>query len=239
MIADTVFRMTGHARFGVPGTWRAGSDAVRQILRQQAGVDLPNTIIADGSGLSRHPDRPGNHDCQYIAQHDLNFIPMLPLAGHDAHIAPVFIRPASMVKYRRKPGHCRGFITCRVHHYRQRTKAWPSISFRYAVEPTDQRNRRIPLVRFESRLYKDIYRITAASGCYYRKDFLPTKPFRMAASYAGADPQRFAELALLRRRITTDGTLLRITERWPMSPGAPCWQPASRLRRCTICCGSC
>jgi hypothetical protein len=27
----------------------------------------------------------------------------------------------------------------------------------YAVEPTDQRNRRIPLVRFESRLYKDIY----------------------------------------------------------------------------------
>jgi D-alanyl-D-alanine carboxypeptidase/D-alanyl-D-alanine-endopeptidase (penicillin-binding protein 4) len=29
--------MIGHARFGVPGTWRAGSDAVRQILRQQAG----------------------------------------------------------------------------------------------------------------------------------------------------------------------------------------------------------
>ncbi|MDZ7110306.1 D-alanyl-D-alanine carboxypeptidase, partial [Escherichia coli] len=27
----------------------------------------------------------------------------------------------------------------------------------YAVEPADQRNRRIPLVRFESRLYKDIY----------------------------------------------------------------------------------
>lgn len=53
MIADTVFRMIGHARFNVPGTWRAGSDAVRQILRQQAGVDIGNTIIADGSGLSR------------------------------------------------------------------------------------------------------------------------------------------------------------------------------------------
>ncbi|MDI5349368.1 hypothetical protein MJL48_30100, partial [Salmonella enterica subsp. enterica serovar Kentucky] len=26
----------------------------------------------------------------------------------------------------------------------------------YAVPPADQRNRRIPLVRFESRLYKDI-----------------------------------------------------------------------------------
>ena len=51
MIADTVFRMIGHARFNVPGTWRAGSDAVRQILRQQAGVDIGNTIIADGSGF--------------------------------------------------------------------------------------------------------------------------------------------------------------------------------------------
>lgn len=49
MIADTVFHMIGHARFNVPGTWRAGSDAVRQILRQQAGVDIGNTIIADGS----------------------------------------------------------------------------------------------------------------------------------------------------------------------------------------------
>lgn len=39
MIADTVFRMIGHERFKVPGTWRAGSDAVRQILRQQAGIE--------------------------------------------------------------------------------------------------------------------------------------------------------------------------------------------------------
>ncbi|STF65100.1 penicillin-binding protein 4 [includes: D-alanyl-D-alanine carboxypeptidase; D-alanyl-D-alanine-endopeptidase] [Escherichia coli] len=63
MIADTVFRMIGHARFNVPGTWRAGSDAVRQILRQQAGVDIGNTIIADGSGLSRHNlIAPAHHD---------------------------------------------------------------------------------------------------------------------------------------------------------------------------------
>ena len=31
----------------------------------------------------------------------------------------------------------------------------------YAVEPTDQRNRRIPLVRFESRLYRTSTRITS------------------------------------------------------------------------------
>ncbi|MFV2737668.1 D-alanyl-D-alanine carboxypeptidase/D-alanyl-D-alanine-endopeptidase, partial [Escherichia coli] len=91
MIADTVFRMIGHARFNVPGTWRAGSDAVRQILRQQAGVDIGNTIIADGSGLSRHnliAPATMMQVLQYIAQHDneLNFISMLPLAGYDGSL---------------------------------------------------------------------------------------------------------------------------------------------------------
>ena len=116
MIADTVFRTIGHARFGVPAP--AGSDAVRQILRQQAGVDLGNTIIADGSGLSRHnliAPATMMQVLQYIAQHDteLNFISTLPLAAATdrCSIAPVFIRRASMVKFRRKPGRSRGFTT--------------------------------------------------------------------------------------------------------------------------------
>ena len=90
MIADTVFRMIGHARFGA-GHWRAGSDAVRQILRQQAGIDLGNTIAVDGSGLSRHnliSPATMMQVLRYIAQHDaeLNFITMLPLAGHDGSL---------------------------------------------------------------------------------------------------------------------------------------------------------
>ncbi len=97
MIADTVFRTIGHARFGVRHR-RAGSDAVRQILRQQAGVDLGNTIIADGSGLSRHnliAPATMMQVLQYIAQHDteLNFISMLPLAAR--RIAAVSRRSSS------------------------------------------------------------------------------------------------------------------------------------------------
>ncbi|WMQ74450.1 MAG: hypothetical protein GPOALKHO_001468 [Sodalis sp.] len=48
------FRMIGHERFNVPGTQRTDSDATHQILHQQAGIDLDNSIRADGSGLSRH-----------------------------------------------------------------------------------------------------------------------------------------------------------------------------------------
>ncbi|SUH99672.1 penicillin-binding protein [Salmonella enterica subsp. enterica serovar Typhimurium] len=66
-------------------------DAVRQILRQQAGIDIGNTIIADGSGLSRHnliAPATMMQVLQYIAQHDneLNFISMLPLAGYDGSL---------------------------------------------------------------------------------------------------------------------------------------------------------
>ncbi len=165
MIADTVFRMIGHARFNVPRTWRAGSDAVRQILRQQAGVDIGNTIIADGSGLSRH-----NLDCpatmmqvlQYIAQHDneLNFIPCCRWRAMTAlcSTVQVCIRRAWMEKSQRNRFvagvyNLAGFITTAS----GQRMAFVQYLSGYAVEPADQRNRRIPLVRFESRLYKDIY----------------------------------------------------------------------------------
>ncbi|MGC6745571.1 D-alanyl-D-alanine carboxypeptidase/D-alanyl-D-alanine endopeptidase [Escherichia coli] len=57
----------------------------------KAGVDIGNTIIADGSGLSRHnliAPATMMQVLQYIAQHDneLNFISMLPLAGYDGSL---------------------------------------------------------------------------------------------------------------------------------------------------------
>lgn len=166
MIADTVFRTIGHARLGVPGTWRAGSDAVRQILRQQAGVDLGNTIIADGSGLSRHnliAPATMMQVLQYIAQHDneLNFISMLPLAGHDGslqyraglHQAGVDGKVSAKTGSLQGVYNLAGFITGAS----GQKIAFVQYLSGYAVPPADQRNRRIPLVRFESRLYKDLY----------------------------------------------------------------------------------
>ena len=166
MIADTVFRMIGHSRFNVPGTWRAGSDAVRQILRQQVGVDIGNTIIADGSGLSRHNlIAPATmiQVLQYIAQHDseLNYISMLPLAGYDGslqyraglHQAGVDGKVSAKTGSLQGVYNLAGFITTASG---QRMVFVQYLSG-YAVPPADQRNRRIPLVRFESRLYKDIY----------------------------------------------------------------------------------
>lgn len=166
MIADTVFRTIGRKTLGVQGTWRAGADAVRQILKQKAGIDLGNTILVDGSGLSRHDlISPSTmmQVLQFIAKNDnqLNFISMLPLAGHDGtlqyraglHEAGVDGKVSAKTGSLQGVYNLAGFIT---------TASGQKLAFvqylsGYAVEPGDQRNRRIPLVRFESRLYKDLY----------------------------------------------------------------------------------
>lgn len=166
MIADTVFRTIGHNRFGVPGTWRSGADAVRQILSQKAGVNLGNTIVVDGSGLSRHnliSPATMMQVLQYIAQNDsqLNFISMLPLAGYDGslqyraglHQAGVDGKVSAKTGSLQGVYNLAGFITTAS----GQRMAFVQYLSGYAVEPGDQRNRRIPLVRFESRLYKDIY----------------------------------------------------------------------------------
>lgn len=166
MIADTVFRTIGNHYFKVPGTWRAGSDAVRQILRQKAGISLGNSVIADGSGLSRHNlISPASmmQVLQYIALNDqqLNIISMLPLAGYDGtlryrgglHEAGVNGKVSAKTGALQGVYNLAGFIT---------TASGQKVAFvqflsGYAVPPEDNNQRRIPLVRFESRLYKDIY----------------------------------------------------------------------------------
>jgi len=167
MIADTVFRTIGHHYFNVPGTFRAGSDAVRRILREKAGVDMGNTIQVDGSGLSRHdlvaPDTM-MQALQFIAKNDssLNFISMLPLAGYDGtlqyrgglHEAGVDGKLSAKTGSLQGVYNLAGFLTTS----RGTRIAFVQYLSGYAVPPEDQRTRRVPLVRFESRLYSDLYR---------------------------------------------------------------------------------
>lgn len=167
MIADTVFRTIGREYFGVQGTWRAGADAVRQLLRQKADIDLGNTTLVDGSGLSRHnliSPATMMKVLQYIAAHDseLNFISMLPLAGHDGSlqyragldIAGVNGKVSAKTGSLQGVYNLAGFITTAS----GQKMAFVQFLSGYAVPPADYRNRRIPLSRFEGRLYKDIYR---------------------------------------------------------------------------------
>ncbi len=99
---------------------------------------------------------------QYIAQNDskLDYISMLPLAGHDGtlqyrgglHEAGLDGKVSAKTGSLQGVYNLAGFIT---------TSSGARVAFvqflsGYAVPPQDQRTRRIPLVRFESRLYRDI-----------------------------------------------------------------------------------
>ncbi|WP_159567331.1 serine-type D-Ala-D-Ala carboxypeptidase [Budvicia diplopodorum] len=166
MIADTVFRTMGNRQYGVPGTWRSGSNAVRLTLRQQAGIDIGNTVIADGSGLSRHNLIAADtmmQILQYIAQHDaqLDFISMLPVSGQDGTLrSRSGFKDAGLDgKVSAKTGalqgvyNLAGFIT---------TASGEKMAFvqylsGYAMSPQDRSSRKATLAGFESMLYRDIY----------------------------------------------------------------------------------
>ncbi|OCG15716.1 hypothetical protein A9G29_10575 [Gilliamella sp. Fer2-1] len=88
LYADAIFRTLGAHYYNVQGTWRNGGDAVRQILRKKAGINLENLVIADGSGLSRLNLVSADklmEILQYISANDsqLKIIEMLPIAGID------------------------------------------------------------------------------------------------------------------------------------------------------------
>lgn len=167
MIADTVFRTIGRHHFQVPGTFRAGSDAVRKILKEKAGIDLGNTIQVDGSGLSRHDlVTPATmmQVLQFIAKNDsdLDFISMLPLSGYDGtlqyrgglHQAGVDGKLSAKTGSLQGVYNLAGFLTTA----RGTKLAFVQYLSGYAVPPQDQRTRRAPLVRFENRLYSDLNR---------------------------------------------------------------------------------
>ncbi len=54
LYADSLLRTLGAEHFRQPGSFRNGTQAVRNILNEQAGIDLGPSWLADGSGLSSH-----------------------------------------------------------------------------------------------------------------------------------------------------------------------------------------
>jgi D-alanyl-D-alanine carboxypeptidase/D-alanyl-D-alanine-endopeptidase (penicillin-binding protein 4) len=54
LIADNLLKMVGRHYFSEAGGFDNGVAAVKAILKDKAGIDLDNAMLADGSGLSRN-----------------------------------------------------------------------------------------------------------------------------------------------------------------------------------------
>ncbi len=87
LIADNLLKTLGHQTFDQPGSFTNGSEAVKKILEDKAGILLKNAVIVDGSGLSRNNRVSAYQLSQivsYIYRHpELGLMETLPVSGVD------------------------------------------------------------------------------------------------------------------------------------------------------------
>ncbi len=92
LIGDALFKKMGENRFGAPGTWQKGSQAVREFLAQTVGLNVEKMVIVDGSGLSRYNLVSAHHFLEFLSwMHKQfsccsEFMSSLPISGTDGSL---------------------------------------------------------------------------------------------------------------------------------------------------------
>ncbi|MDO6497790.1 serine-type D-Ala-D-Ala carboxypeptidase [Photobacterium sanguinicancri] len=86
LIADNLAKTLGHYYFKQPGNFANGTAAIKAILSDQAGIDLKNAVLVDGSGLSRNNRLTAEqllYVMNYLITHDqqLALLAALPVAN--------------------------------------------------------------------------------------------------------------------------------------------------------------
>lgn len=92
LIADSLFKKIGEARYGKPGSWQKGSKAIRDFLSAKVGMDTQNLVVMDGSGLSRYNLISAHHFTEFLKWMNKEFscgsefAASLPISGTDGDL---------------------------------------------------------------------------------------------------------------------------------------------------------
>ncbi|MDO4625854.1 MAG: serine-type D-Ala-D-Ala carboxypeptidase [Pasteurellaceae bacterium] len=165
-IADALFRTIAYQMYKHPASFQLGSKALRQILTQKAGIKFGDSIIADGSGLSRHNLMDAQTMLQaldYIAHHDdeLHLMQDFPIAGVDGTLSGrgSFINPPLVKNVIAKTGSLKGVYNLAGFMTNARGEKIAFVQFinGYSTGDLENKTKRAPLVQFESQLYNAIY----------------------------------------------------------------------------------
>ncbi|MGR5141341.1 serine-type D-Ala-D-Ala carboxypeptidase [Photobacterium sp. DNB23_23_1] len=86
LYADNIAKTLGAKYFSQPGSFANGSKAIKAIIKKKAHIDLEQTILVDGSGLSRNNRMTASQIMEvitYIYQHNdkLNLLSTMPVSG--------------------------------------------------------------------------------------------------------------------------------------------------------------
>lgn len=165
-IADVLFRTIAYYYYKRPATFQLGGMAVRSILEKNTNIRFGNSIIADGSGLSRQNLISANTMLQaleYIAKNDnkLNLLQTFPIAGVDGTISgrgslissPLVKNVIAKTGSLKGVYNLAGFLT----NARGERVAFVQFVNGYSTGDLEDKTQRAPLVRFESQLYRSLY----------------------------------------------------------------------------------
>lgn len=117
LVANCLFKKMGEKRFGVPGTWQKGSQAVREFLAQTVGVNIDKVVIMDGCGQSRYNLISAHQFVQFLSWMNQQFsfcsefMSSLPISGTDGTLTHRMSYPVVKGKVRAKTGSMTGIST--------------------------------------------------------------------------------------------------------------------------------
>lgn len=165
-IADSLFRTIAYHTFKRPASFQLGSLALKRILSTQAKIKFGHSIIADGSGLSRHNLVDPNTMLQalnYIARNEdkLHLMDSFPVAGVDGTISGrgSLINPPLVKNVLAKTGSLKGVYNLAGFMTNARGERIAFVQFinGYSTGELENKTKRAPLVQFESKLYNALY----------------------------------------------------------------------------------
>ena len=164
-IADALFRTIAYQQYKRPASFQLGTLAMKSVL-SQVGIKFGNSIIADGSGLSRHnliAPQTMLQVLDYIAKNEetLHLLDSFPVAGVDGTLSGrgSLINPPLVKNVIAKTGALKGVYNLAGYLTNARGEKIAFIQFinGYSTGDLESKTKRAPLVQFESSLYNALY----------------------------------------------------------------------------------
>lgn len=165
-IADALFRAIAFNYYKRPASFQLGTLAVKSILQKQ-GIKFGNSILADGSGLSRHnliAPKTMLSVLEFIAKNEdkLHLMETFPIAGVDGTISGRggLINPPLVKNVIAKTGSLKGVYNLAGFMTNARGEKIAFVQFinGYSTGDLESKTKRAPLVQFENSLYNGLYR---------------------------------------------------------------------------------
>jgi serine-type D-Ala-D-Ala carboxypeptidase/endopeptidase (penicillin-binding protein 4) len=110
LAADCLFKKLGQLRYGTPGTWQNGGQAMKEFLAKTVGIDVSEMVVLDGCGLSRYNLVSPHQIVSFLTwmqkqyKFCAEFMASLPIAGTDGYLKKRMLENSLQGNVRAKSG---------------------------------------------------------------------------------------------------------------------------------------